>query len=388
MRILIVAKDFPPQKGGIPTYTWNVVFHLAKIGHEVDVIAPYAPKGGSFNHEEGYAVKRIPKLFFIFPFLFWILMYRIWRQDYDVVFPNNWYPVGLVVWACSFFLKIDYVLPAYALEIILPKNSSVKTKLLQYVFGRSQKIIAISDYTKNKLMKLYSISSKKIEVVLIGVDSERFSPGDKPKDLIKKLDVAGDYILLTVASMNYWRKGHQRVIKALPHIIKSIPNVKYIITGHGRYRDRLEKLAIKMGVKENVIFTGLVDEDVLPDYYRLCDIFVMPSGGDESRGDVEGFGIVYVEANACGKPSIGLDIGGCSDAIKDGVTGFLLNSKDPQKLAEKVVLLLHDKSLRRKLGDQGRRRVLEELNWDSLIHEYISVFKKAAASSSSHKETL
>jgi phosphatidylinositol alpha-1,6-mannosyltransferase len=140
-----------------------------------------------------------------------------------------------------------------------------------------------------------------------------------------------------------------------------VPDVSYLIVGRGRCRVELEQLATALGVRDRVIFAGGVSNDDLPHVFALSDVFVMPSRQELKA--VEGFGLVFLEAAACGKPVVGGRSGGIPDAIVDGVTGFLVHPTDHEDIARGLARLLTDEELATRLGQQGRRRVVEEFAW-------------------------
>jgi len=172
-------------------------------------------------------------------------------------------------------------------------------------------------------------------------------------------------IILTVGGL-VARKGHDMVIRALPRLRQTVPDVMYLIVGDGPYRTQLETLAVALGVQDHVIFVGKVPGEYLPDIYALSDVFVMPSREQLNVCDVEGFGIVFLEANACGKPVVGGRSGGIPDAIIDGVTGLLVNPHDPEDIANALARLLTDGDLAVRIGRQGRLRVASDFNWARL----------------------
>jgi phosphatidylinositol alpha-1,6-mannosyltransferase len=153
------------------------------------------------------------------------------------------------------------------------------------------------------------------------------------------------------------------VIKALPVILRSIPDVTYLIVGDGPYRTNLERLAESLGLRGSVIFAGHVEAEILPECLAICDVFVMTSRAHPDRCDVEGFGLVYLEANACGKPVIGGRSGGVIDAVKHESTGLLVDPLDANDVAHAVIRLLKDRDYARRLGEQGMRRVHGEFTW-------------------------
>lgn len=151
------------------------------------------------------------------------------------------------------------------------------------------------------------------------------------------------------------------VIRALPQISKRLSDVIYLIVGDGPYRQFLESLAVTMGVEKRVIFAGKIRKEDLPATYALCDVFAMPSR-QEAEDDVEGFGMVYLEANACGK-AVRREIWGVPEAIVDGVTGILVDPHDVDDIAEGISRLLLDRQLSACMGGNGYKRVHEKFTW-------------------------
>ena len=204
-------------------------------------------------------------------------------------------------------------------------------------------------------------SSRKIIVILDGTDPTVFKPGLETKFLEKRHNTNGKYIMLTVGHLEK-RKGHDNVIKALSRIRETIPDIVYVIIGRCPMKKDLIELVNDLGLNKNVQFTGFVPYPELPYYYNLCDVFIMPSRNEND--DIEGYGLVYVEANSCQKPTIGGDSGGVYDAIIDGQTGLLVNPNDIQDIASKIVYLKNNRNISTQLGIHGRQRVIKELNYD------------------------
>ena len=158
------------------------------------------------------------------------------------------------------------------------------------------------------------------------------------------------------------RKGIDTVLRALPTIIQTCPNVAYVIAGTGPDRPRLERLAACLGVRDRLCFVGDIGHNRLPLYYSAADLFVMPAR--QNPPDVEGFGLVFLEANACGTPVIGGRTGGIPEAIREGETGLLVPPNAPDALAAAATHVLTNPEVAEGLGQQGRHRVVHEANWD------------------------
>jgi len=196
----------------------------------------------------------------------------------------------------------------------------------------------------------------KVVEIIPGVDTERFHPGAKNNGLLDQWRLYDKRVLLTCGRL-VERKGHDKVLEALVRVLEEAPNTVYLIVGDGPYRDSLKEITRKYGLNDFVRFVGLVDDCQLPDYYNLCDLFVMPNRVVGSRGtatySVEGFGMVFIEAAACGKPVIGGDSGGAVSAIDRDRNGFLVPPGDSANLAEKIITLLKDSALYEKFSRNG-----------------------------------
>jgi phosphatidyl-myo-inositol dimannoside synthase len=182
---------------------------------------------------------------------------------------------------------------------------------------RVQLITAVSRHTRRRLLSWTTQSHARVRVLPNTVE-ERFSPGPKREDLLARFALEGKKVLLTVGRLSAQEqyKGHDRVICALPELLTRHPEVCYLVVGDGDDRGRLETLAQQTGVPGHVVFTGAVTQDELPDYYRLADVFVMPSTG-------EGFGIAFVEAAAAGLLVVGCGVDGSRDALREGQLGAM-----------------------------------------------------------------
>jgi phosphatidylinositol alpha-1,6-mannosyltransferase len=241
-------------------------------------------------------------------------------------------------------------------------------------FRNARGIFAVSHYTRELLIS-EGVSPDKISVIPNGVDPGRFRPLDSADRLRARHKLADRRVILTVARLDDY-KGQDTVIRALPQIVKHVPHALYLVVGRGPEHDQLRRLAIRHGVSDYVIFAGYVPAGQLVAYYNVCDVFVMVSR--QNHKDVEGFGLVYLEANACGKPVIGGDSGGVRDAIVDGQTGLLVDPQDDDMVAACVIRLLLDPAEARRLGENGRRRAEGELDWAHVARRMLALMEQPA----------
>ncbi|WP_025321618.1 glycosyltransferase family 4 protein [Deferrisoma camini] len=259
-------------------------------------------------------------------------------------------------------------------------GEEVTTRPTSRLYGRhafrhlrqAEAVVAVSSFTRDELVRR-GVPAERIHVITNGVDLKRFTPGPKDPEIVERHGLQGKKVLLTVARIEE-RKGHDKVIEALPAIAEKVPKVVYLIVGKGGYRPRLEELAREHGVADRVVFTGLVPWDDLPRYYRTCDVFVMPNR-TLPNGDTEGFGLVFLEANACGKPVIGGRAGGVPDAVVHGETGLLVDGASAQEVGRAVLRLLLDPELRLRMANSGLSRA-REFSWAHKGDEFSGVCRR------------
>jgi phosphatidylinositol alpha-1,6-mannosyltransferase len=227
----------------------------------------------------------------------------------------------------------------------------------------ADRVVANSRFTAG-LLEQAGVNPRRVHVIHPGCDAERFCPRDADPVLRERLlgARARGPILLTVGNL-VERKGHDVVIQALPQVIRRAPHATYLIVGDGPHRNQLDHLARAAGVRDHIVFAGRVGADDLPAVYALSDVFVMPSRVRPAECDVEGFGLVFLEANACGKPVIGGRAGGIPDAIVDGETGFLVDPASPAAIGERLLTVLADRERATEMGQRGRSRVQTDFSW-------------------------
>ena len=359
MRILLATNDFAPKVGGIQTYCYELAKNLTLLDEEVTVLAPRVEGDLEFDKKQNFKTIRIRNKLNLYLTFFSIL--RRERIERVLVAHRANY-ARLASWS-NILWKIPYDIIVYGGEILLSKRK----RSIRKNFERAEKIITISNFTKERLIEI-GIPERKIVVIHPGVDPVKFDPRLDPSEVRKKYNLGNKKVVLTVSHL-VKRKGHQNVLKALPQVLKKVPNLIYLIIGKGDEEEKLREIVKDLKLGEKVIFEGEVKEEELPLYYVACDLFIMPSYEIKERGDVEGFGIVFLEANACGKPVIGGRSGGVSDAIIDEETGLLVDPLNINQIVGALIKLFTNPELSRKLGKKGRERVEKEFNWGRMAQE-------------------
>lgn len=268
------------------------------------------------------------------------------------------------------WLRIPFIVFVYGNELLETMQHQYARQHMALRFAN--RVLATSRYTAG-LAEKAGADPERIKVVWPGCDSDFFQPKVVSDDLRRKLLGARhrDRVILTVGNL-VSRKGQDMVIRALPALCRRVPDLVYLIAGEGPYRGELEKIASDVGVRDRVVFAGRVLDQDLPDLYSLCEVFVMASRERIEENDVEGFGLVLLEANACGKPVVGGRSGGVPDALADGVSGLLVDPSNPEEITEVLTRLLTDHDLAKRLGAQGRARVVEEFQWGQVSEVLLS----------------
>jgi glycosyltransferase involved in cell wall biosynthesis len=243
-------------------------------------------------------------------------------------------------------LGIRYTVLTYGKEVWTPLSPAKQQALQQ-----ADRIWTISRYSRDRLCAANQVDPQKVKLLPCAVDGQAFQPRGKSPELLERYGLADRKVLLTVARL--WSgdpyKGVDVTIRALPKIAAVYPTVKYLVVGRGDDQPRLAQLATDLGVSDRVIFAGFVPTADLPEHYNLADAYVMPSQ--------EGFGIVYLEAMACGKPVLAGDADGSADPLQDGRLGWRVPHRDPEQvaIASQAILQGHD---RRCDGQWLREQVL------------------------------
>lgn len=239
----------------------------------------------------------------------------------------------------------------------------------EWVLRGASGAFANSQNTKTFLAQ-FGILPEKIAVAYPGVDGSRFHPAVDGASVRARHGLSGELVLLSVGRLQT-RKGHDVAIQAVAALARAVPSLRYLIVGDGEERARLQSLVAACHATEHVTFVGEVDDEDLPRYYAASDVFVLPNRVE--RGDFEGFGIVFLEAAASGKPVIGGASGGVTEAVADGSTGLLVDGASVDAVTNALATLAASPELRRTLGDAGRRRATTQFSWEAAARTVQSV---------------
>ena len=370
MKGLLLNEAFPPDIGGVEEFLQSLCLFSK---HKIDVLTEDTPESVNFDLNVSYNIyrKRVkPHIGFVQYLLAGISLCH--RNRYDFIFVGSFSSVLYVAaWLKKLFgIPLVLLYHGFDLERQLQANSTKAIKALQYC----DLLITNSHYNFRRYSNLFP-SATQTKILNPGVDTEYFKPNNNLKVDLDwlKLPFKNKQVILSIGRL-VKKKNHDMVLRSLKKVTKQFPEIIYLIVGNGPEHNNLQKLTDRFSLRENVSFFGSMQGSALVDFYNICDIFILPSKerkmDNQGNIDAETFGIVFMEANACGKPVIGGNSGGIPDAIVNGVTGYLVNPSDENELAEKIIELLSNKEKARRMGEAGRKRTVEEFDWTVVAKKF------------------
>lgn len=310
MNILALVTGAFGSSGGIAQANRDLITALSTSDNiESIVIIPRLTKNNEVTLPKN--VKQKKSAFNIYLYSFFVVCVLIKEGPFDRIFCGH-FSMSPLVFLISIISGTPYWIHMHGIE-----SWEKPSKILRHVAENASLITTVSRFTRFMILKWSNIIPGKIKIIPNTVE-EKFKPGPKPEYLLDRFDIKNKKIILTVGrlSRDEKYKGHDRIIKNIPLLLKNHPALVYVIAGTGDDRNRLEELSKTMRVEKAVKFIGYIEDDEIVDLYRMADIFAMPSTG-------EGFGIVFLEAMACGTPAIGLNQDGSSDPLQDGNFGIV-----------------------------------------------------------------
>ena len=370
MRILIPTVDYPPIEGGISTVALQVSRELARQGHDVTVVAPAFPNMESFDAAEPVRVLRFPGYN-----LGWLRLLPLLRAawplcgDAECILAINVAYGGVLGRLARLRHGTPYINFAYAYEFLKFKGNPVAGLALRNIYRKGLRTIAISRFTRENLI-FFGVDPDHVRLALPGAMRATPVPEETVLRVRHLLDLHDEPFILAVGRF-IPRKGHLRLVEALPLIQEKVGQVALVLVGQGSERDRCIEKAHALGIEGSVRCPGYLEDDLLQALYQDCTCFALPTGEDED-GQVEGFGLVFTEAHAHSKPVVAGRSGGVVDAVLDGETGLLVNPESTSQLADALIRIIENPELANRLGTAGCQRIEETLNWARFTEEVLA----------------
>jgi phosphatidylinositol alpha-1,6-mannosyltransferase len=371
MNLLMLADSFLPHAGGSRVYYYSLYRHLTEqFADRVTVLTKKVPGWKEFDAQASgdalriirrfrplpdWKYRQLPKL--ILPLAQAVQFVR--SHPVDMIHAGDLFPQGLIAMWLKKALGIPYIAYCHGEEITQTDDRRYQPRVRNAIYMASNAVIAANGFARANLIRI-GVPQEKIFTILPGVDSQRFSPRPPRPELVRQFGLQGKVTILSVGRL-VARKGHSMVLRALARIRHSVPSFHYLIVGEGPEKAAIISLASELGLDEHVTVAGKAQDERLAEIYNLSDLFVLANR--EVEGDLEGFGMVFLEANAAGKAVLGGRTGGTSEAVVDGGTGMLVDPESIDEIAGALLLLLSNADLRQRLGSAGLQRARTEFSW-------------------------
>ena len=371
-KILLVTNDFGPRAGGIETFVIGLLERIK--GHEVTVFT--SQQGDTSVYDQQWIEK---------------FGVRVIRDQSKILLPS--WRVTRVAKKIVAAKNIDVVVfgAAAPLALMSPslRKSGVK-KIIALTHGHEvwwakifpfrlaikrigknvDHLTYLGEFTRQAISKpLTRKSATEMVKIAPGIDTAHFIPQPDAMQKRKELGLQDKKIIISVGRLVH-RKGQDNLIQAMPAVLKKIPNAHLLLVGEGPYRKHLEKLVLKSSLEQNVTFAGRIMYDRLPSYLSAADLFAMPSRSRFFGLEVEGLGIVYLEASACGIPVVAGNSGGAPDAVLEGVTGLCVDGTNIEQITAAIVEICSDAERASHMGAAGRNWIVDQWRWDIWSKEF------------------
>ena len=405
MKFCLLTPGYPRYKGddsSVKDYLHDLGKELTKRRIEVHVIAPHA-KG--IEKEEVMDGVYIHRFQYFYPSSFQTLAYTVGipekiktiegkiqvpffflsqlfntiklirKEKIDVINSHWLLPMGLVGAICRSIFDIPHITTIHSSEITLIKKSPFGRKITEFIVNNTDKIVSVSSHRADELLtfistKVSTATKEKIEIIPMGIDLGKFRNEINKNNLKTNYNITSKFVILFVGRL-VEVKGCEYLIKGFKSVIDEVNDVQLIIVGSGPLEAKVKKLAKKLNMEKYVRFEGFVEHNTISDYYSLSDIVVFPSIVDSS-GFEEGLPVVLLEALAVGKAVVATRTKGVMEIIKEGYNGFLVEQKNPEQIAEKVLELLGNEEL----GARFSKNALDagkKYDWDVIVEKYVKI---------------
>lgn len=392
MNVCFVTPEYFPISGGTGAYVYYLTHSLQKRGHNVHVVArDKQDSQRTINGIQVHYIKGIGNA-----------LTRYWRfarsaskkikelnkkTGFDIIHANLPLVPSFAIPKDSAKAIVCAVHSTWKGEAIVTKRDNPKElnpnekSMLRFNFvlrsyekklmNKSDALIAVSKYTVDELTQLYGIDEKKIHVIYNGVDTKKFKPRQNRDELRREFGLEKDNKVVLFVGRLYHRKGLETLLQSVPAVLKEFSNVRFVISGKGfkKKEESLRNLAKELGIEDDVTFLGYVSDEKLPHLYSASDIFVLPA-------IYENFPFAILEAQSSGLPVISTNVGGIPEFLENNNNGFLIEPREPNQLAQKILALLQDSNLAKDMGDRGRKLIEEKLDWSLITNQVIELYHK------------
>lgn len=384
---LLLSENFPPHVGGSSRWFYELYGRLPHA--QQTIVAGTHAEAPAWDAQQALRIERLP-----LRMPHWgvrnvgaLRSYaQLWRrvgrlaseltlrhQVRPVLHAGRCLPEGWLAWLLSWSHGLTYTVYVHGEDVTMAATSREYRWMVQRVLRGARLVIANSQNTAAILTEDWHLPASQVEVLYPGVDLQRFCPAPRDEAFRAQLGWSGRQVILTVGRLQL-RKGHDRLIAALAQVRQQHPQVLYAICGDGEERPTLERLIAEHQLQEHVQLLGEVADDRLRQCYQQCDLFALPNRAVGQ--DIEGFGMVLLEAQACGKPVLAGDSGGTRETLQPGVTGWIADCTAVAPLQRAIVAALADPARLEVMGAAARQWVVQQFDWDVLARQAQVLFNE------------
>ena len=405
MKVCVLTHVYPRFKNDpMPPFIEFISENVQQLGVDVTVLTPYHPQFARVKtdhmvnlriykyiflsnwHLLGYAntlvhdCKLKKFVYFLAPLMFFSGMIHLFKLNqkrrFDLLHAHWLLPNGFIAAVISKLCRIPLVISFHGSDVFVSKQNFLFKNMEKWALKQASQITSSSPEFKQYLEEM-AIDTRKLHIIPYGVEPELFEKisAQSVANLKKKLNIQEDELVLFALGRIVWKKGFDYLIRAVPTVLKHIPNLKIIIGGDGSDLNSLKQLVCSLGLDNVVHFPGAIYRNEIPVYFHLCDVFVMPAIHDP-KGNVDTCPNVMLEAMASGKPVVASNISGIPLVVSHEENGLLVEEKNSAELAAAILKLLASKKLRDEFGKASKTKVHRFLTWTKIAQQFLTVYQE------------
>lgn len=376
-KILCITNDFGPRAGGIETFVMGLIERAPKGS----IIVYTSAQGDTTSYDQGWlrdfgveVIRDSSKILLPSPWVVRRVRKVIVRGSIKQVFFGAAAPLGVMARRLRKKGVVNIVALTHGHEVwwakLWPFSSAIS-----FIGRNVDHLTYLGEFTKNEISKALSPKAKsKLIKIAPGIDTDHFAPDPTAVQLRRDLGLPDKKVIVSVGRLVH-RKGQDILIQSMPEVLAKHPTAHILMVGEGPYRGVLTKMVDELNLSDAVTFIGRIQYKELPRYICAGDIFVMPSRSRLAGLEVEGLGIVYLEASSCGLPVIAGRSGGAPDAVEEGVTGFSVDGTSAPEVSKAIIKMFDDPVKAKEMGQAGRRWIIDKWRWEIWSTEFNSLFR-------------
>jgi phosphatidylinositol alpha-1,6-mannosyltransferase len=381
--ILVLTENFPPMSNGSGRWFWELYSRLPD--RDVLIVAndDKTVDTAAFDRTALLNIKRIPLAspewgiksmvglkFYVKSIV--ALRKLIKSHNIKEIHCGRVIHEGVIAWLLSLITDISFCCYVHGEDVEAASTSREHNLMVKRVCSRAEFLICNSHNSASIVKRLNYCDESKVHVLHPGVDTQRFTPSPRDVQFRDRMGWSNKFVILTVGRLQK-RKGQHKMIEAMPLLLKEHPQALYVILGSGECENELLELTRSLGMTDNVQMLADVSDNDMIICYQQCDLFILPNR--TIGNDIEGFGMVLVEAQSCAKPVVAGNSGGTRETMVVGDSGEIIDCKDPTLIALFLSNLLKNPDKLKEMGGYGRRHVVNTLDWSAHVKNAISIFE-------------